>query len=147
MSTYTEQDIKRMIEERNTLISLFTQRFDRIRDLRPSWKKALLDYPDFDEIEFGSETVKIHGSSAGCHRGCCGTEYHTYEFPLHYLWWTEEQVTADAAAEEKKMQKAAEVELQRKTEQDARAREEKERQQLKSLAEKYPDVVRTETGA
>lgn len=135
----TENSVRRMIDERNSLDTLIKQRFDFIYRLRSEWKKALLDYPTLQEINITSEEVSILGESVACHRGCCGLESHSYTFPVKYLWWTKEQVKAEIEEIDEQIRLDKEDKKCKAAEEKARIQKKAEQDLLTRLKEKYPE--------
>lgn len=143
--TPTEAGIKHIVEATKALREMAEAYFWARYKVDPEWRKHFISTPDIRSIEYGwcngANTVEIECACRACNRGCCGTDYHTYEFPLSYLWLDQTAILADIAAKAE-AKKRAEEEAQRKREAEAaRKREEAEKQKLKELAAKYPAEV------
>ena len=73
-----------------------------------------------ENIEVDGETVSLSWEAPACGCGCCGYETHRREFPIRYLWLSNDAIKA----EEKALKEA-----------EARAKAEEERQQKLEEAE------------
>lgn len=141
MNTPTEERIRELVDTRKTLKELVDDRFWLVFDTDPSWPKHFICRPDIMRIGFDGDEVEVSCEARGCNRGCCGTDYHTYSFPLSYLWTEREdvlalvqaRVDAEKAAQDEKDRIKAEAERSRKEEQD--------RARLRELAAQYPEEV------
>jgi hypothetical protein len=107
----------------------------------PEWQREFRYEPSI-HVTIEDDTVSIHGEAAACGSGCCGSDTHTYEFPLEHLWLDQTSVLNDIRVQaEKDAREKAEKEA--KDIADARKRaEEADRKRLAELMAKYPDATK-----
>ena len=146
---YTENEVRMALNSRADVIQLAEDYFWARYKADPEWDHSDAGwgfegfrYSPSIEVSFTDDTVEVEASARACGRGCCGTDTHTYTFPLSYLWSDQTTILADIAAKAE-AKKQAEAEATAKREAEAKVRQvAAEKKQLAELAKKYPDEVK-----
>ena len=136
MCDYNEEQIRLMATGAETLDDLIRDYFWRRFDADPDWD-YFIDRPNLDNISVEGDTVEVDASCRACRRGCCGTDYHTYEFPLSYLWLDQTAILADMKVKAEEAAKAAAERKKQEAEERKRRQEAAERKKLAELKGKY----------
>lgn len=135
---WEEGHIRLMVAGQQTLRQLVEDYFKRRLKADPKWDGQEWNYrPDIDRIEFEGDTVEVECSAPACGRGCCGSDCHTYKFPLSDLWSDIDTILAGIQAK-REAEAAAKAEAERLAEEKRKAdQEERERRLFEKLQAKF----------
>lgn len=138
---FTEGQICTMVGGYQTLMAKAEAYFWQRYRADPEWQDHFRHEPDI-KITIDGYDVEVEGEAAACGRGCCGTDSHTFSFPLSYLWLDQTTILADMKAKADAKAKA-EADAKVKREAEAKKRQEAdERKRLIELVAKYPDAIK-----
>ena len=137
---YTEQGIRQAILDREDLEELTKARFRILFDHKPSWGTDCKPDSAF-RFAWEEESVVLDCR----YRPCCtcggrSDKYHSFVFPLRYLWLPVESILAEVSKEETAIQQQKDALLDQNNQAAAQARKTAEIQQLKALQQKYPEA-------
>lgn len=133
---FTEGQICTMVGGYQTVMELAEKYFWQRYRADPEWQGHFIHEPGITvTIDYGE--VSVEAEARACTRGCCGTDSHTFSFPLSYLWLDQTAILADLKAKADR-EAAAKAEKERQAEASRKAHlEAQERKEFIRLQQKF----------
>lgn len=137
----SESGIRHLAKAHEALVKMTEAYFEARYEADSEWRKQanFIGTPNIQSIKFDYWTreAKIECSCRACTRGCCGTDYHTFRFPLEYLWLDQTAILEDMKAKAEEAKRAAQLAKEAQLAQERKRQEETERKQFLDLQAKY----------